>query len=217
MQNHRDRFGGESEGECLYSTSGGRFQASVQRYYVCCPPGGKIGGGRFDPAFLTGQEKLPTAPARRKHFASMVMVIWSILTQPAWKELRQKHCLRASRCHTEKSFLASYDWMSIQMERRLKVSRPSKITMPMWVWHQWEGRAKPRPDLRASGHLPKGTRGILVEFEVQDDRLLLSDFESAAITTTHCLTTACVEKSSRAGNAFLTYHGLILVIELPRP
>ena len=49
--------------------------------------------------------------------------------------------------------------------------------MPIWVWQQWENRARRRPDLRAAGHLPKGTRGVRVEIQVQDNCVLLSDFD----------------------------------------
>jgi len=48
--------------------------------------------------------------------------------------------------------------------------------MPIWVWSQWWGDRR-RPDLRASGHLPKGACGVRVECKVDHDRVLLSDFE----------------------------------------
>jgi len=104
------------------------------------------------------------------------MVIWSNLTQQAWKELQTQGRLRVSRRHTEKDFLGSYLWMASQMERRLQTPRPSEDSMPIWAWWQWWGDRR-RPDLRASGYLPKGTRGIRVELRVQADHVLLSDFE----------------------------------------
>ncbi|NMX21197.1 hypothetical protein C5S30_01900, partial [ANME-1 cluster archaeon GoMg4] len=36
----------------------------------------------------------------------------------------------------------------------------------------------PKPDLRRSGHLPRGTSGVRIEFIVSSDRVLLSDFEA---------------------------------------
>ena len=48
--------------------------------------------------------------------------------------------------------------------------------MPIWVWWQWWADRR-RPDLRASGFLPKGVRGIRVECRVKEDQVLLSDFE----------------------------------------
>ena len=104
------------------------------------------------------------------------MVIWSNLTQQAWKELQGQGHLRVTRRHTEEDFLGSYRWMASQMERRLQTPRPSEDSMPIWAWWQWWGD-RHRPDLRASGYLPKGTRGIRVELQVKADRVLLCDFE----------------------------------------
>ena len=103
------------------------------------------------------------------------MIVWSNLTADAWGELQQKGFLRATRQNVEADFMLAYIWMADQMERRLGL-RPSKGAMPIWVWSQWSGNRR-RPDLRASGHLPKGARGVRVECKVQDDRVLLSDFE----------------------------------------
>ncbi len=49
--------------------------------------------------------------------------------------------------------------------------------MPVWLWCQWRGAARPRPDLRARGHLPSGTTGVRLEFEIEGRLLLPSDFE----------------------------------------
>jgi len=103
------------------------------------------------------------------------MIAWSNLTADAWDELQQSGKLRASRRHVDPDFMRAYVWMADQMDRRLG-PRPSKDTLPIWVWWQWGGKRR-RPDLRASGHLPKGTRGVRVECKVQEDRVLLSDFE----------------------------------------
>ena len=105
------------------------------------------------------------------------MVIWSILTEEAWGCLQQKGHLWVSPRQVIQEFLGPYTWMADQMERRLRVPRPSKNAMPIWAWHQWEGAARRKPDLRAGGHLPKGVRGVRVECRVEDDRVLLSDFD----------------------------------------
>ena len=104
------------------------------------------------------------------------MIVWSNVTVDAWNELQQKGFLRATRQNVEADFMLAYVWMAEQMEHRLTTPRPSKDTMPIWVWWQWWSDRR-RPDLRASGHLPKGTRGVRIECKVQDERVLLSDFE----------------------------------------
>ena len=104
------------------------------------------------------------------------MIVWSNLTAEAWDVLQQKGILRAACQHVDSDFLPAYIWMAEQMERRLAVPRPSKDMMPIWVWSQWWGGRR-KPDLRATGHLPKGTRGVRIECKVSDERVLLSDFE----------------------------------------
>jgi len=104
------------------------------------------------------------------------MIVWSNLTAAAWDELQRNGVLQATRQHVEEDFMLAYLWMADQMERRLTTSRPTKEAMPIWVWLQWAGKRR-RPDLRASGHLPKGTCGVRLECKIQDERVLLPDFE----------------------------------------
>ena len=105
------------------------------------------------------------------------MVIWSILTQKAWNDLRRHGRLKVTHRHAMQEFLAPYTWMACQMERRLKISRPNKKVVPIWVWCQWEGASRRKPDLRAAGYLPRGEQGVRIELDVDDDRVLLSDFD----------------------------------------
>jgi hypothetical protein len=105
------------------------------------------------------------------------MVIWSILNERAWGELQRKGRLRATPRHADQDFLPAYLWMAQQMERRLNVSRPSRDALPLWAWYQWEGAHRRKPDLRATGHLPKGVCGVRIECHVEEERVLLSDFD----------------------------------------
>ena len=104
------------------------------------------------------------------------MVLWSILTPLAWEQVQRKGCLRANHRHLMKEYRGPYQWMVKQMERRLSIPRPSQNTMPIWAWYRWEGK-RSKPDLRAGGHLPKGDRGVRIEFRIEGDRVLLSDFD----------------------------------------
>ncbi|UYZ73367.1 DUF3841 domain-containing protein [Moraxella bovis] len=47
----------------------------------------------------------------------------------------------------------------------------------MWAWYHAHGANKPKPDLRKSGHLPKGERGVRIEFTLPKERVLLSNFD----------------------------------------
>jgi hypothetical protein len=104
------------------------------------------------------------------------MILWSILTKQAWEQLRQRGRLQADRRHILAEYLGPYLWMAKQMERRLAIPKLRPNTMPLWAWYQWEGQRK-KPDLRAGGHLPTGERGVRIEFEIDDELVLLSDFD----------------------------------------
>jgi hypothetical protein len=126
------------------------------------------------------------------------MLIWSILTQKAWKKLQREGRLRTSRRHVMKEFLGPYLWMVEQMEKRLKTPRPGRDAMPIWAWRQWEGVKRCKPDLRSGGHLPQGFRGVRVECRVDDRRVLLSDFD----LWHYVLNYWYLPTSERDGNAF---------------
>jgi hypothetical protein len=73
--------------------------------------------------------------------------------------------------------------MSDQMRLRLP---PHRASFPLWGWYRWQGPKQCRPDLRASGHLTKGTTGVRIEFELPEDSVLLSDFNDW-----HCVLNRC--------------------------
>jgi len=104
------------------------------------------------------------------------MTLWTIQSLPAWTRLESRGVLVASSSHGEKEFLPAYRWMRAQMRRRLGPP-PSAECFPLWAWSQWENSGQRRPDLRSSGHLPRGETGVLVELAVDEREALLSDFE----------------------------------------
>jgi hypothetical protein len=71
----------------------------------------------------------------------------------------------------------AYDWMVEQMERRIG-PRPGPGIYPLWAWYQWDGETRRRPDLRHAGHIPGGTKGVRIEFEIAAEQILLSDFSA---------------------------------------
>jgi hypothetical protein len=105
------------------------------------------------------------------------MILWSIISQEAWIELQKKGRLRTNRNHITEDFLHSYLWMKKQMEHRLRSPPWGKNAFPVWAWYQWDGKKRRMPDLRSGGHLEKGDRGVRLECNLPQDRILLSDFE----------------------------------------
>jgi hypothetical protein len=76
------------------------------------------------------------------------MTLWSIQTDAAWRELRERSALagRADRVFPE--FLPAYQWMMRQMTQRLPSYGGG---YPVWVW------LRPKPDLRRTALLPPQT------------------------------------------------------------
>lgn len=83
--------------------------------------------------------------------------------------------MRATWRHSWVEFRGPYEWMAKRLGRL--VPAPSRYAAPIWGWFQCNGEACPRPDLRRTGHLPRGTRGTRLELLLPASRVLLSDFE----------------------------------------
>lgn len=72
--------------------------------------------------------------------------------------------------------MPAYDWLADRMDAMIG-GRPSPRALPLWVWQQWEGAIRARPDLRSAGHLPQGTKGVRIEIEIDEGAVVLSDFD----------------------------------------
>ena len=103
------------------------------------------------------------------------MTLWTIQSIAAWKILQREQVLFADQRYSENLFLDAYRWMAKKMVRRIE-SESEIVSLPLWAWYQWEGKRR-KPDLRSSGYLSKGQRGVRIEFEQSDKGVLLSDFE----------------------------------------
>lgn len=104
------------------------------------------------------------------------MILWTIQSTDAWTLLRRSGTLRCDRRFADAQHIAAYQWMAQQMLRRLKICPPNGA-IPLWAWYQWEGDRRRPADLRRGGYLPAGERGVRIKFEIDDDLVLLSDFE----------------------------------------
>ncbi len=105
------------------------------------------------------------------------MILWTIQKEDAWEHLKKHGALTGTNKNImEKTWESSYRWMVEQMKQRIDAP-PSKEAFPVWAWLQWENAKRPRPDLRAGGHLAKGEKGVRIEFSIDDNAVLFSDFE----------------------------------------
>jgi hypothetical protein len=92
--------------------------------------------------------------------------LWTVRTARELASARWP--LRASERHVDPYMLPAYLWMGGQLARRVGPA-PRGVRVPVWFWLR-------KPDLRERGHLPRGTRGVLLGLELPDARVLISDF-----------------------------------------
>lgn len=109
------------------------------------------------------------------------MRLWSIQPLQVLETLQSGQSVYASWSRTDPDFLAAYKWLAPIMSKRL--GPPLSLAhAPLWSWVQCRGPNSPRPDLRVSGHVPKGEQAVRLELEIDKARLLVSDF-----TAWHCV------------------------------
>lgn len=103
------------------------------------------------------------------------MVLWTIHTTDWYELFKRTGSARGSWDHAFESYLPAYRWMASQMKARIGGERIR--TAPLWTWSSYSGANKCKPDLRATGHLPRGTCGVRIEFQIDESKVLLSDFQ----------------------------------------
>ena len=104
------------------------------------------------------------------------MKLWTIQNEEVYKKFKSTGILRADRNFIYDDMIFHYNWMVDQMKKRIGTPNAETIKYPIWDWYQWQGTKNKRPDLRFSGHLERGIKGVLLELEVEAEKVLLSDF-----------------------------------------
>ena len=106
------------------------------------------------------------------------MRIWTIQTEAAWENFKERGVLRAGRAHQSKNWPEAYAWIEEQLIRRVGPP-PARNIAPLWGWYHWAGAAKKRPDLRAVRfHYGPPGRYVLIECELPAQAVMLSDFQA---------------------------------------
>ena len=103
------------------------------------------------------------------------MKLWTIQPIEFYNELIKNGEIHCYEKHIDSHFIESYNWMIAQMENRIG-KKPNKSIYPIWSWYQYKNSESKRPDLRTSSFLPKGTKGVRIEFKKSETEILLSDF-----------------------------------------
>jgi hypothetical protein len=124
------------------------------------------------------------------------ILLWTIRDEAERSSLERTGVLRTDPRRVPREFAPPYRWMAAQLAARVGPP-PRKDAFPMWSWYRWEGARRARPDLRASGHLPSGRRGIRIAFELDASQVLLSDFDAwHAVLNRHYLGTSNADEEA---------------------
>lgn len=95
-------------------------------------------------------------------------IFWTIQAIDKWRHVQERGMLQGDESYIDEDFLDAYKWMIAQMKQQL----PNYIgEVPIWLWTK-------RPDLRSSGYLEKGQKGVLLQVELDPKNVLLSDFQA---------------------------------------
>lgn len=105
------------------------------------------------------------------------MRIWTIQTQAAWESLQSHGVLQAAKEHQDESWPDAYAWITQQLIRRVGPP-PDGDCVPLWGWYQCHSASKPRPDLRIFRHNYPPGQYVLIELELPEPALMLSDFDA---------------------------------------
>lgn len=100
---------------------------------------------------------------------------WTIQTMNKWEDVEKVGYLMGDIQFIWEEFVEPYKWMMAQMKNRL----PNYAgEYPTWLWTE-------RPDLRRSGHLGKGEQGVLIKVEIDEEDVLLSEFQAWHMVLNH--------------------------------
>jgi hypothetical protein len=78
------------------------------------------------------------------------------------------------REHAWDEFVDAYAWMEKKLEEKVAKPHIDNIT-PIWLWVQYDSEKKRKPDLRRSLNGIRGQQYVLLELEVPENLILISD------------------------------------------
>ncbi|WP_426349407.1 DUF3841 domain-containing protein [Alloiococcus sp. CFN-8] len=107
----------------------------------------------------------------------MKIKLWTLQHKEAYESLAENGILYVNDEHLlyDENFKEACNWMVKQMEKRIG-NKPDYVKYPLWAWYEWDGKQK-RRDLRCSGYAKPGTPMVQIEFEIEESKILLSDFD----------------------------------------
>jgi hypothetical protein len=102
------------------------------------------------------------------------VILWTIQTDAAWTVARRRGVLVGDARRVCADHRSAYRWLTAVMRRCLPPPC-RRVTTPIWAWRRWRTESA-RPDLRSRGHVPAGVRAVCLEFRMDPEHVLMSDF-----------------------------------------
>lgn len=112
------------------------------------------------------------------------MKLWTTMPEKVYRETLLKtgtytcdtnKCAMLLEDSATKQFKNAYDWLINVMEKRIGKA-PDNVKYPVWAWYRLRGKES-RPDLRWIEFRGFPETMVLIEFEVPDNKVVLSDEE----------------------------------------
>lgn len=106
------------------------------------------------------------------------MRLWTIQPIEFYDTLRKNgvvYCDRESWYCRE--FRVMYDWMALEMSKRIGNPPRSEIRYPLWAWYQYFCRKRPKPPVSPDMFEDEEKLGVVLEIEIPDNEVLLSNFD----------------------------------------
>lgn len=106
------------------------------------------------------------------------MKLWTIQPISWFDKLQIEGVIygNAPLANIDENWQPAYNWITKQMEQKIG-QKPFENSTPIWAWYQYDNAQKKQPDLRNTGFLAKGTKGVRIEFDKPENDVLLSDFD----------------------------------------
>ena len=105
------------------------------------------------------------------------MKLWTIQTKEFYDVLQKNgvvYCDRES-CFC-KEYREMYDWMANEMRKYIGNPSNPEVRYPIWAWYQYTSRKKPKPPVSSKMLASDQEEGVILEIEIPDNEVLLSDF-----------------------------------------
>lgn len=106
------------------------------------------------------------------------MLLWTVQSIEWHHELLKNGTICGTRKHITQDWefsLFGYRWLMKKMDEKVG-KRPFPTCFPVWAWYQYNDTNRRKPDLRSTGFLPKGKKGVRLEINKDEKDVLLSDF-----------------------------------------